>query len=683
MREGAVALGLNMDQVNAAIDAYRIEEIRISTMDLTGEEAQKELEAVFSAIFDGLAGQVVPFIDQFQKVGEGLGETLVRVATSVQVTQEAVRQLGFVLDSSLGPEAMAQVSVGLIDAAGGIENFVSGMQSFVSSFAPEAHKFEVAQDALNRALEQFGIAIPPTRDAMWELMQSLDATTAQGQEQIAMLLEVSGASDTYYQWLEKIAEKSAEIDARLADNAWGMYLDGLDANARAVAELTKYYDDLRASFVESGAAAEQLAMLEMQRAEAMGRLEAQLAEQMQQNIAALNDWSANLRASTEEMTVYAKAMRDAERWREDAIVEANRLARAAGLAGARVQDLASIELRHAQLAAQAMAQLEQSAKDLIAELYGTPLSRIEAEIDALTESESAAASAIGDLSNAMSAAAQAAAEAMGLLLGSYSPLRASDKLPIALDALRRGETDANTVLGIAREVYSSGAAYNRIFEQVQAIVASQTGMGGGTGDGGAVSAAMQRLLDERDALLAEQEAANRFGQASQLAELIAELAGVRGEGFDAVADSLGFGLDQLAADLRLANTDALSEYLTALQADQLSLADIFAVPTVGDELIAGAIFDLGEKFAQGWNDGEPITNLDSDPIPVVVTEGESQRAEENTALLREVRDLLTRLIEPATATATATEATADGVALLREAIEAGSLDAIVDGRRIG
>ena len=150
-----------------------------------------------------------------------------------------------------------------------------------------------------------------------------------------------------------------------------------------------------------------------------------------------------------------------------------------------------------------------------------------------------------------------------------------------------------------------------------------------------------------------------------------------------MADSLGFGLDQLAADLRLANTDALSEYLTALQADQLSLADIFAVPTVGDELIASAIFDLGEKFAQGWNDGEPITNLDADPIPVVVTDGESHRAEENTALLREVRDLLTRLIEPATATATATEATADGVALLREAIEAGSLDAIVDGRRIG
>lgn len=209
VREGALALGLNADEINAAIEAFRIEEIRISTMDLTGEEAQAELEAAFSAIFDNLAGAVVPFIDQFQRVGEGLGETLVRVATSVQVTQEAITQLGLSI-GELDPETMAQVSVALIDAAGGIDAFISGMRSFVQNFAPEAHLFALAQDELTRALAQVGLELPTTREGMWQLMQSLDATTESGRAQIATLLRLAGVADDYYSNLEDAAEAAAD-----------------------------------------------------------------------------------------------------------------------------------------------------------------------------------------------------------------------------------------------------------------------------------------------------------------------------------------------------------------------------------------------------------------------------------------------------------------------------------------
>jgi hypothetical protein len=215
VREGARALGMDMEEINAAIEAFRIEEIRISTMDLTGEEAQAELEAAFSAIFDNLAGAVVPFIDQFQQVGEGLGETLVRVATSVQVAQEAFYQLGLSV-GELDPEQMAQVSVGLVEAAGGIDQFISGLQSFVNNFATEEHRFAVAQDELNRAFAQVGLTVPGTRDGMWELMQSLDATTAEGQEQIATLLRLSGVANSYYDLLDQRAEDALDLAERLA-----------------------------------------------------------------------------------------------------------------------------------------------------------------------------------------------------------------------------------------------------------------------------------------------------------------------------------------------------------------------------------------------------------------------------------------------------------------------------------
>lgn len=319
VREGAEALGLNMEEINAAIEAFRIEEIRISTMDLSAEEAQAELEAVFSSIFDGLAGSVVPFIEQFQQVGEGLGETLIRVATGVQVTQEALIQLGFALDET-DPERFAQISEGLIGLVGGVDEFISGMQTFVNAFATEEHRFMVAQDALNRALGQFGLAIPETRDAMWALMQSLDATTEEGREQIATLLRLAGVADSYYSMLEDRTEDVAEAN---------------DALIRSYAEFIDQFGATGSPFQSA--------------------LQAVRAE-MQANIDT-----------------------------------ANELARAAGMQGAREEDLLRIREQSQRQMTAMIADLTATVIQQIGELYGTSaqqlqdrIAAIDAEIESLT-----------------------------------------------------------------------------------------------------------------------------------------------------------------------------------------------------------------------------------------------------------------------------------------------------------
>ena len=54
--------------------------------------------------------------------------------------------------------------------------------------------------------------MPETKDAMWELMQTLDAGTEIGRSQIATLLEVTSTSDAYYKSLEKTAEISRKFN---------------------------------------------------------------------------------------------------------------------------------------------------------------------------------------------------------------------------------------------------------------------------------------------------------------------------------------------------------------------------------------------------------------------------------------------------------------------------------------
>ena len=236
------ALGIPFDELQARIDQFEVEAAQISLEGLSADEQQAAIQAVFSKIFDDLASEVIPFIGQFQQVGEGMGETLVRVATSVQVAEEAIKRLGLNVEQGLGPERMAQVSVGLVEAAGGIESFISQMQGFVSKFAPEAHQFEVAQADITSALDQMGIALPETREGFWQLLQTIDATTEAGQQQIATLLGLQDAADAYYSGLEDVENERLSLEQRMLQvkgdtNALRVLeLNQLDASNRALQE---------------------------------------------------------------------------------------------------------------------------------------------------------------------------------------------------------------------------------------------------------------------------------------------------------------------------------------------------------------------------------------------------------------------------------------------------------------
>lgn len=232
-------IGIPLDEIERRIARYEVAAQEISLMDLSAEEQQAELMAVFSAIFDGLADAVVPFAAQYQQLGEGHGETLVRIATSIQVTEEAAHRFGWALDE-LSPEQMAEVSVGMMDMAGGIEGFIAGMDNFIGLFAPAAWQFDLALSDITRGLEHVNLSLPETRDGFWALMQSLDASTESGRAQIAALLELADAADTYYSALESIQSEREGLERQLlqlqGDTAAlrALELETLDESNRAL-----------------------------------------------------------------------------------------------------------------------------------------------------------------------------------------------------------------------------------------------------------------------------------------------------------------------------------------------------------------------------------------------------------------------------------------------------------------
>lgn len=221
---GATMLGLDSDEVTKAIQEFQIETFNISLKGLSPEDQQKEIEAVFSSIFDDLAGSVVPFLEEFQMVGEGLGETLARVATQVNIMDLMVEQLGVTMfDKFSDPQAYAEAAASISDLVGGVEALAEKTGAFIDTFAPDETKLDIYSKSLEDSLSAVGLQVPDTAEGFWELMNGLDASTKAGQEQIAALLNAQGVAKEYYDILEKGADKIAEAAKRYRDAIGSMY----------------------------------------------------------------------------------------------------------------------------------------------------------------------------------------------------------------------------------------------------------------------------------------------------------------------------------------------------------------------------------------------------------------------------------------------------------------------------
>lgn len=294
------------------------------------------------------------------------------------------------------------------------------------------------------------------------------------------------------------------------------------------------------------------------------------------------------------------------------IAQLDQLARAAGMAGPRVEDLALATEVAARKMAKAIAALKEASLKLVEDLYGTPLTRLDEEIAALEASSRAASDGVGSATDAIEDFIDRTRRAVEDLLldDSLSPLGDREKLQLALQRVREtgSEDDARTALQIGRRLMASGTDYERLFRQVSSmvrVVDQQTTPGSSGGGGVVVSTELQALYDRRAQLLAEQEAAQRRATARQLAQNLADYAGATQMTFEEVAEDFGITLDQLATDIGMERGE-LIEYLETLQAESYDLMDFVDAYDAGVTRIVNAV--LGIEPAVPTSGMPPVPN---------------------------------------------------------------------------
>jgi len=226
----------------------------------------------------------------------------------------------------------------------------------------------------------------------------------------------------------------------------------------------------------------------------------------------------------------------------------------------------------------AVARLEASTIRLVQEVFGTPLTRINDQINALENSSNDLGSS---LFNAAQAMADLVAFADSLLVGQLSPLGSRERLDIGLEQLRAAseagdvqavQALAQQVLQIGRERFATGPEFAALFQEVQDIIRATEPQEQQVQQVEVVnSPELEDLYRRRDAILREQAAADRRASAFEIAQAIADISAATGRSFEEVAADLGVPLSDLASVLGM-DMGGLGSLLETLAVDTFSLA---------------------------------------------------------------------------------------------------------------
>jgi tape measure domain-containing protein len=227
IRGAAGVLGLDGAAFNEQLNSFVVDLGKISLKDLTGEEQQKALETAFSKLGDDMARWSVAGIAQFQQVGEGYLETLVRVANEQMQVNDVLAVLGKSFNSTgLGAVKLSQ---DLIAAGGGLEKLTSGTAYFAQNFLSEAERMAPITKSVSAAMTALGYSSVTTNEQFKALVLAQDLNTAAGQALYGQLIAIAEP-------FKQAADYAAELAAATGEFA---------AVAKTASEIASEHRDLQ------------------------------------------------------------------------------------------------------------------------------------------------------------------------------------------------------------------------------------------------------------------------------------------------------------------------------------------------------------------------------------------------------------------------------------------------------
>jgi hypothetical protein len=233
-------LGVATGDVQARLNSFVVNIGKIDLQGLTGTEIQEKLSAVFGAAADGMAAAAIPGMEQFQKVGEGLFETLVRVASTVEAVGTSLDLLG-----TRSQGMSVAVKLGLADQFDSVSALTDAAGAYFTTYYSQAEQAAAQTAQMGKVFGSLGLSMPATLTGFRQLVEAQDLTTTAGQATYATLLKLAPAFADLQTSMEG-AKSAADIASERQDlQRQLLELQGTKAAIRAL-DLAKLDDSNRA-----------------------------------------------------------------------------------------------------------------------------------------------------------------------------------------------------------------------------------------------------------------------------------------------------------------------------------------------------------------------------------------------------------------------------------------------------
>lgn len=253
--DAADALGMGGQAVVDRIKGITLQMQDISLKDMKASDIPAYLESIIGDIGDQIVKQALGGIEKYQKAGEDLLQTALRLATTAHTVELSFQQMG---NTITGVTLDAKLS--LVDMAGGLDAFSEQASFFTENFLTSAEKLAPVQKALTSELSRLGLSYVDTIDEFKALILSFG--------------QIGGITAETYTALMKVSKAFYEV-----------YGSASDAESK-LKELAKTRTDLEFEIAKKLANAEQLLVLTRQKA--LDELDASLRP-LQKYLFALED----------------------------------------------------------------------------------------------------------------------------------------------------------------------------------------------------------------------------------------------------------------------------------------------------------------------------------------------------------------------------------------------------------
>jgi len=263
-------LGFSTETIAKRLESFVVDIGNIDLKGLKGDEIQEKLEAVFGAQADKMAEYAFPMLVEFQKVGEGLFETVVRVASGIEqadtlltrlgltavnyttllntqgdIATEIIRQSVLLTDRTKGiaggfaeivlnfqgtgqeitdlilqlremqdairatGKAGEYLTTFMIAGAGGADRLTSGLDAFFDFLSPAEQAAELTRRVSNE-FSRIGQIVPQSAQGFRELISGIDISTEAGQKLYGQVIALAPAFSDLQDALASVKDEAQD-----------------------------------------------------------------------------------------------------------------------------------------------------------------------------------------------------------------------------------------------------------------------------------------------------------------------------------------------------------------------------------------------------------------------------------------------------------------------------------------